>query len=152
MFDSHFHHRDEPNQFHHNMDSHLSSLHTQADHHNDDEDDEMALGDEVSAGLLGNMSDDDGNNSHSLNVSPTMDDGDDDSVPELVDTKPLQTPPLTPTTNGNSINQHTNHRGDFSSITNDDSYDRINIPTVTNNYSSVKISMFLNNQIIFLID
>ena len=149
MFDSHFHQRDDPSQFQ-NIDPHVFSLHSRVDDHNyDNDDDEMALGDEVSAGLMGNMSDDDGNNSHSLNVSPTVDDGEDDNVPELIETKPLQTPPLTPTTNGNPINQHTNYRanenynrGDFSAITNDDSYDRVTLPTVTNNYSSVRISIF----------
>jgi hypothetical protein len=103
------------------------------------------------------MSDDDGNISHSLNVSPTMDDGDDEGVPELVDQKPLRTPPLTPTkrqtTNGNPIDQHTTNRinensnRDFPSISNDDPYNHNTIPTISNNYSSVKISI-LNNYFI----
>jgi tetratricopeptide (TPR) repeat protein len=150
MFDSHFHQRDDLNQFQHNMDSHLSSLNTRVDHHDDDDDDdEMALGDEASAGLLGNMSDDDVNVSHSLNVSPTMDDGEDDSVPELIEQKPLGTPPLTSTTNGNPINQHTTYRinqnytqNDISSITNDDSYHHNTIPTISNNYSSISSNSF----------
>jgi hypothetical protein len=156
MFDHHFHHRDDLNQFQHNMDSHLSSInpgvHDNDGDDDDDDVDDMALGDEASAGLLGNMSDDDGNISHSLNVSPTMDDGDDDIVPELIDQKPLRTSPLTSTTkqitntNTNTINQHIPYRinnsynqDHFSSITNDDSYDQHNIPTISNNYSSVRI-------------
>jgi hypothetical protein len=153
-FDSHFHHRDDLNHFQHNMDSHLSSLNTRVDHNDadDDDDDDMVLGDEAAAGLIENMSDDDGNISHSLNVSPTMDDGDDEGVPELVDHKPLRTPPLTPTTrqttNGNPIDQHTtnrinenSNREDFPSISNDDPYNHNTIPTISNNYSSVKISI-----------
>jgi hypothetical protein len=131
------------------MDSQLSSLNNRVDDNDDDDDDDMALGDEAGAGLLGNMSDDDGNLSHSLNVSPTMDD-DDDGVPELVDNKPLRTPPLTLTTKrtitSNIIDQHiayTVHdnynRKDFAPT--DDLDDQNNIPTISNNYSSVKISI-----------
>ena len=152
MFDSHFHPRDDMNQFHQNMNSQLSSLHTRADRDDNDDDDEMALGDEAS-GLIGNMSDDDGNNSHSMNVSPTMEDDNDDAIPELVDQKTLRTPPLTPTTKptritGSADNHSgyrfmgTDHRPNFSSIENDDSYDRPNIPTVSNNYSSVGLLCF----------
>jgi hypothetical protein len=167
MFDPHFHHRDDSHQFQQNIDSQLSSLNHQVD--NDVDDDDMALGDEAGAGLIGNMSDDDGNISHSLNVSPTMDD-DDDGVPELVDRKPLQTPPLTPRTrqtmNSNiidqriayTINENYNQK-DFSSISNnqpiDDSYDNPNISTISNNYSSYKQNsvkiLFLSNRIIFFL-
>lgn len=152
MFDSHLHHRDDLNQFHQNMNSQLSALHTRPGHDNDDDDDEMALGDEAS-GLIGNMSDDDGNNSHSMNVSPTMEDDNDDAIPELVDQKTLRTPPLTPTTKPTKITgsadnrsgyqfMDTDPRPNFSTIENDDSYNRPNIPTVSNNYSSVGILCF----------
>jgi len=151
MFDPHFHHRDDINQFHQNVDTQLSSLNARVD--NDDDDDDMALGDEAGAGLIGNMSDDDGNASHSLNVSPTMDD-DDDGAPELVDHKPLRTPPLTPTIrqtiNSNTIDQsiaytvnENYNQNDFSSISNNQPNDDLhnnnnNIPTISNNYSSYK--------------
>lgn len=155
MFDSHFHHRDDMNQFHQNMNSQLSSLHTRTDRDHDDaddDDDEMALGDEA-AGLIGNMSDDDGNNTHSINVSPTMEDDNDDAMPELVDQKQLRTPPLTPLTKPTRLTgigdnhggyrfMNVDHRPNFSSVENDDSYDRPNIPTVSNNYSSVGIFCF----------
>jgi len=110
----------------------------------------MALGDEAAADLLGTMSDDDdGNVSPSLNVSPTMDD-DDDEPPELIDHKPLQTPLLTRPTkqiiNSNIIDHsiaytinETYNTKDFTPISsnqpNDDLYDNNNIP---NNYSSYK--------------
>lgn len=108
----------------------------------------MALGDEAAADLLGNMSDDDGNVSRSLNVSPTMDD-DDDEPPELVDHKPLLTRPTKQIINSNTIDRsiaytinETYNPKDFSPIStnqpNDDLYDNNNIPTMPNNYSSYK--------------
>jgi len=146
MFDHHLDHRDDINQFGQNTFFQLPSLNARDD--DDDDDDDMALGDEAGAGLLGNMSDDDGNISHSLNVSPTMDD-DDDGAPELVDHKPLQTPPLTPTTRptmiSNKIDQRiaytmneNDNEKEFSSISNGNSYDNNNLPTISNNYSSYK--------------
>lgn len=123
-FDSHLHHRDDINQ--------LSSVPARTDH-DDDDDDEMDLGDEAS-GFIGNMSDDDGNHPHSMNVSPTMEDDNDDSAPELVDHKPLRTPPVTPPSKflrtSNSIDHQTGYR--FTGLN-----DRQDIPTVSNNYSSV---------------
>lgn len=146
MFDHHFHHRDDVNEFHTNIHTHLSSLNTEAD---EDDDDDMELGDEAGADLLGNMSDDDGNVSHNLNVSPTMDD-DDDEAPELIDSKPLRTPPLTPPArqirNSNTIDRSTaytinetyNPKHFSSHQQNVDLYGNTNIPTVSNNYSSSK--------------
>jgi len=109
----------------------------------------MALGDEAAGDLLGTMSDDeDGNVSPNLNVSPTMDD-DDDEPPELVDHKPLLTRPTKQILNSNIIDRsiaytinETYNTKDFSPISsnqpNDDLYDNNNIPTIPNNYSSYK--------------
>lgn len=126
MFDPHFHHRDDMNQFHQNVDTQLSSLNDRIDN-DDDDDDGMVLGDEAGAGILGNMSDEEGNLSPNLNVSPTIDDDDDDDgAPELVDQKPLQTPPLTPTTrqtlNSNIIDQRIAYPMNNIYHQNDDSY------------------------------
>jgi hypothetical protein len=146
MFDHHFHHRDDTNQFQQNIHTQLSSLNAEVD---EDDDDGMALGDEAGVGLIGNMSDDDNNVSHSLNVSPTMDD--DEDVPELVDRKPLQTPPLISPTkqtiNSSIIDQsiaytmnENYNRKDFSAISNnqpnDDYNDLYDNNRLTNNYSS----------------
>ncbi len=64
---------------------------------NDDDDDDMALGDEAGGDLHENISDEEGQVSRSINVSPNMDD--DADIPELITQKSLQTPPLTPKTN-----------------------------------------------------
>jgi hypothetical protein len=153
MFDHHFHHRDDTNQFQQNVHTQLSSLTPGADNEEDD-DDGMALGDEAGAGFIGNMSDDDNNVSHSLNVSPTMDD---DDPPDLIEHKSLQTPPLTSPIK-QILNSHTIDRSiaytmnenpnpkQFSSVflppnisndddDNNDLYDNNHIP---NNYSSTK--------------
>ncbi len=55
----------------------------------DDDEDEMALGDEAGAGLVGNLSDEEGHIVRSLNVSPTMDEEDSDTQ-ELLIQKPLE--------------------------------------------------------------
>jgi hypothetical protein len=115
----------------------------------------MALGDEAAADLLGTMSDDDdGNVSPSLNVSPTMDDNDDEP-PELIDHKPLLTRPTKQIINSNIIDRsiaytinETYNTKDFSPISNnqpnDDLYDNNNIPTIPNNYSSYKHNSVCN--------
>jgi len=159
MFDHHFHHRDDTNHFQQNIHTQLSSLNAEPD----DDDDGMALGDEASAGLIENMSDDDNNISHSLNVSPTMDD--DDDAPELIDHKPLQTPPLISPTkqtiNSNPIDQTITYtknenynRKDFSAISNnqpnDDFNDLYDNNHVSNNYSSSKqnsVSIYISSLI-----
>ncbi|CAF1187969.1 unnamed protein product [Adineta steineri] len=140
LFDHHFHHRDDINQFQQNVHSQLSSL----NHETEDDDDDMALGDEAGGDILGNMSDDDGNVSHSLNVSPTMDDDDDnnnDEVPALVDQNSL------PTTNSNTTDRNmtytmneTYNGQDFMPITNKSS-----IPTISNNYSLNKQNSISSN-------
>ncbi|CAF0950852.1 unnamed protein product [Rotaria sordida] len=155
MFDNHFQHCDNINQFQQNIHSQISSLDTGAID-NDDDDDDMALGDEASAGFTGNMSDDDGHISHNLNVSPTMDD---DDPPELIDQKPLRTPPLTPPTKqiitSSTIDETTiytindnNNRKEFSAISNDDYndlYDNNNTTTVSTTYSSYKQTSISSN-------
>ena len=100
-FDQHFQHRDDLHQSQSNLQFQMSSLSDPADVSNDpmdeNNDDNMELGDEAAVGLMGNMSDDDGHISHSLNVSPTMDDDDDDvdsnDPPALVDHQISRTPP-----------------------------------------------------------
>ncbi len=138
-FDHHFHHHDDINQFRPHTDSHLTSLTSRLPGHEDDDDDDMDLGDEAGAGLLGNMSDEDGNMSPSLNVSPTNED-EEDGAPELVDQKALQTPPLTPTTTAritmanNIIDQSIAY-----SINEHDHDDHQNhLPTISNTFSSYK--------------
>ena len=139
MFDSHFHHRDDLNPFHHNIDTHLSTLHSRDDQHDVDDDDDMALGDEAGAGLLGNMSDDDGNISRSLNVSPTMEDDDDeDTAPELIDHKQFRTPPLTPP-NKQTMNK-IYHQEEFSSRSNDDLHNQNNRSTITNSQQTSSLT------------
>ncbi|CAF1219727.1 unnamed protein product [Adineta steineri] len=72
----------------HNIDRfHTSSL-------NEYDDEDIALGDEAGANFVTNLSDDDGRDPRSLNVSPTMDD--DADVPALINLRPLETPPITP--------------------------------------------------------
>ncbi|CAF3097831.1 unnamed protein product [Rotaria sp. Silwood2] len=120
----------------------MSSLH-------DDEDD-MALGDEASGGLVVNISDDEGHVVRSANVSPTNDD--DSDVPELSDQKPLDEISIG---QNNKIDQsiafamHENNKQDNvstkyhhqTSDDYDDLYDRQinrNIPTLSQNSSSYK--------------
>ena len=161
MFDHHFHHReDDTNQFHQNIHTQLSAINPEVD--DDDDYDEMALGAEAGAGLLGNMSDDDNNVSHSLNVSPTMED---DDPPELIDHKPLQTPPfISPTKqaiNSTTIDQtiantmRENHnQNQFLPIPNNQSnddyqdlYDNNHLttdyPSMKQNSVSINISIFI---------
>ena len=156
MFDNHF---DQYNEFQNNVHAQFISHGVRVTNNVDDDDDEgdndndddIALGAEASAGFLENMSDDndDRHNSHSLNVSPTMND---DDVPELIGQKSLQTPPLTPPTQqtANSkqsvlykINDNCNNQAGFSTAfrrQQNDDYDDLyddnrTIPTISNNYS-----------------
>ena len=123
--------------FQHDVQYQLSSLDAEPDTRldegndadNDDDDDDMQLGDEADVGLSEHMSDDDGHVSHSFNVSPTPED-DDNEPPELIDQKPLTTPPFsadTPPTHyrepldlrqGYQVN-HTYNRSDVAARSND---------------------------------
>jgi len=103
MYDSHFHHRDDHDELPNALSSHLNArlANRNEDDDNDDDDDDdddVPLGGEASGGLIETMSDDDVNGSRSLNVSSTSegDDDNNDVAPELVNQKPLQTPPITP--------------------------------------------------------
>ncbi|CAF3435057.1 unnamed protein product [Rotaria sp. Silwood1] len=155
MSDNHFQHCDDINQYQQNIHSQISSLNAGAGLNDDDDD--MALGDEASADFTGNMSDDDGHISPSLNVSPTMDD-DDNDVPALIEHKPLRTPPLTPTKQTiirSTIDENivytmndNNNREQFSTISNidhTDLYDNNNITTVSSKYSSYEHTSISSN-------
>ncbi|CAF3328850.1 unnamed protein product [Rotaria socialis] len=162
LFDDHFQNCEDLNQFHVNMHTQLEPLDTEAiggggGGDGDDDDDDMPLGDEAGDGFPGTMSDDDGHVSHSLNVSPTMDD--DDDVPELIDQKTLETPPLTSplkqTTISNTNNDNcvyttadASNRRQFSAISNDDYndlYDNNNRSTISNSYPSYKQNSMSSN-------
>jgi hypothetical protein len=137
MLDHYLHHPDDMNRFQHDVQYQLSSLDPEVDAHQDDgndadndDDDDMQLGDEADAGLSEHMSDDDGHVSHSFNVSPTAED-DDNEPPELIDQKPLTTPPFSPPTNyrepldlrqGYQVN-NTYNRTDFSAVSNEPNMD-----------------------------
>ncbi|CAM4747662.1 unnamed protein product [Rotaria magnacalcarata] len=158
LFDDHFQNCRDLNQFHVNMHTQLEPLDVETIGDGDDDDD-MPLGDEAGAGFSGAMSDDDGHVSHSLNVSPTMDD--DDDVPELIDQKTLQTPPLTSplkqTTISNTNNDNcvytmadASNRQRFSAISNDDYNDLYdnnnnNRSTISNSYPSYRQNSMSSN-------
>ncbi|UJR21886.1 hypothetical protein I4U23_024958 [Adineta vaga] len=111
-----------------------------------DDDEDMALGYEAGGGITTNLSDEE------ARVSPTMDN--DSDVPELINHKPLQTPPTTPLlTKDNPIDQiiaATNRQNgrrnglsmmpSYSQIDDDqdDLYDNYNLPTISNQFSSFK--------------
>lgn len=104
MLDHYLHQPDEMKRFQDDVRYQLSSLDAEPDTRqgegndaDNDDDDDMQLGDEADAGLSEHMSDDDGHVSHSFNVSPTPED-DDNEPPELIDQKPLTTPPFSPDT------------------------------------------------------
>lgn len=117
------------NQFQQNVRSQLASLDARpADDPEDDDD--MVLGDEAGAGFAATMSDDDGHASHSLNVSPTIDD--DDEPPQLIDQKILGGPSAKPT---HHISNDVHDRKTFSAISNDDYDDLYDDDNNNNNQS-----------------
>ncbi|CAF1273581.1 unnamed protein product [Adineta ricciae] len=127
MFDHHFQHRDDIHQFQESVHSQLSSFHAE-DGDDNDNDDDMELGDEAGANALENMSDDDRRDGHSLNVSPTMED---DDIPELIGEESIEIQSSASSSrqrqNSNTIDRNipfssidTFHRDEFSAIANDD--------------------------------
>lgn len=131
-----------------NSPSTFDDHHTNPFHIHDDED--MLLGDEAEGNLVGNLSDEDGHVSRSVNVSPTRDD--DSDLPELINQKPLQTPPITPLSKQNNLIDNSivlfptienNERNSRSNIhhnqINDDHkdlYDSYHQPTISNHSST----------------
>jgi hypothetical protein len=103
---------------------------------NDDEDD-MALGDEAAGGVPDNLSDED---TRSVNVSPNMHENYD--TPELIRQKPLQTPPLTPSKRSNMKNDFIHQpiiENNTQNPSTNFSYDQIfNNSSRSNNSSSYK--------------
>ena len=104
MLDHYLHHQEDMNRFQQDIQYQLSSLDAEADTQQDpsndvdnDDEDDMQLGDEADVGLSEHMSDDDGHVSNIFNVSPPAEE-DDNDVPELIDQKPLSTPPFSPNT------------------------------------------------------
>jgi hypothetical protein len=163
MFDHHFHHRDDMNQFQPDMQYQIASLDAEVDsNNNNDDDDDMALGDEAGVDLVGNMSDDDGggNVSPGLNDSPTMDV--DDNPPELIE----HTPPIIQTNNTNRIDHSialgdTHNQKKFTTISSNQSNDEFsssygtnnnNVPIVSNNYSSRQQNTVSDSILVFTLN
>ncbi|CAF0818380.1 unnamed protein product [Adineta ricciae] len=106
---------------------------------NDDDDDDMALGFEAGIGISTNISDEDGR------VSPQMDD--DSDVPELINQKPLYTPPNTPLLkkdnpleHGIGFSNRSNHRRNAVLTTNTWDQTNDNHYVFNENYHTPKIS------------
>jgi len=94
-----------------------------------DDEDDMALGDEASPHLVRNLSDEEDHVSHSINVSPTIDE--DSDTQELITQKSLPT----------SIDQNTKPTQSHHEINNDDENDLYDY----HNYSSNKQNLIKNN-------
>lgn len=121
----------------------------------DDDDDEiMALGDEAMNSLLPAVSDDDEQLVRDNNVSPIMDHV--SNVPELINQKPLRTPPATPslmTTNPtyenddyptNNNNRHNTSSSYYSTqyqSNYDDVYDNYHSPAISNMHTVSIVSL-----------